>query len=99
MFENWGLKKILGPKKYEVTEEWRRLRNEELCDLYSSPNIVLVIKSKRMRLAGRVARKEERRGAYTVLVGKSEGKSPLGRPWSRWKANIKMDLQDVGWGP
>jgi hypothetical protein len=98
VFENRPLQKIFGSKRYEVTEEWRRLRNEELCDLYFSPNIIRVIKSKRMRLAVRVARKEEGRGAYIVWVGNPEWKRPLGRPRRRWKDNIKMALQEVGWG-
>ena len=81
----------------EVTEEWSRLHNEELNDLYSSPNFVWVIKS-RMRWAGHVARMDEERGVYRVLVGKPEGKRPLGRPRLRWVDNIKMDLQEVGSG-
>ena len=81
-----------------MTGEWRRLHNEELNDLYSSPNIVRVIKSRRMRKAGHVARMGERRGVYRVLVGKPEGKRPLGRPRRRWEDNIKMDLQEVGGG-
>ena len=76
--------------------EWRRLHNEELNDLYSSPNIVRVIKSRRMGWAGHVARMDEERGVYRVLVGKSEGKRPLGRPRRRWVDNIRMDLQEVG---
>jgi hypothetical protein len=74
------------------------LHNVELNDLYCSPNIVRVIKSRRMRCAGHVARMEERRGVYRVLVGKLEGKRPLGRPRRRWEDNIKMDLQEVGCG-
>ena len=81
-----------------LTGEWKKLHNEELCDLYSSPNIVRVIKSRRMRWAGHVASMEERRGVYRVLVGKPEGKRPPGRPRHRWEDNIKMDLQEVGWG-
>ena len=78
--------------------EWRRLHNEELNDLYSSPNIVWVIKSRTMSWAGHVARMGEERGVYRVLMGKSEGKRPLGRPRRSWVDNIKMDLQrrDVG---
>ena len=72
--------------------------NEELNDVYSSPNIVQVIKSRRLRLAGHVARMVEGRGVYRVLVGKSEGKRPLGRPRRRWEDNTKMDLQKVGCG-
>ena len=78
--------------------EWRRLRNEELNDLYSSPNIVRVIKSRRMRWAGHVARVGEERGVYRVLVGKPDGKRPLGRPRLRWVYNIRTDLQEVGCG-
>ena len=85
----------MGPKKDEVTGEWRKLQIEELNDLYCSPNIFRVIKSRRMRWAGHVACREERRGAYRVLVGKPEGKRPLGRPRHRWENNIKMDLQEV----
>ena len=81
-----------------VTGEWRKLHNEELNDLYSSPNIVRVIKSRGMRWTGHVARMEEGRGVYNVLVGKPEGKRPLGRPRRRWEDNIKMDLQEVGRG-
>jgi len=75
-----------------------RLHNEELNDLYSSPNIVRVIKSRRMRWAGHEAHMGEERGVYKVLVGKPEGKSPLGRPRHRWVDNIRMDLQEVGCG-
>ena len=89
---------IFGPKREEVTGEWRRLHNEELNDLYSSPNIVLLIKSRRMRWAGHVARMGEDRGVYRVLVGKPEGKRPLGRHRRRWADNIRMDLQEVGCG-
>ena len=75
---------------------WRRLYNDDLNDLYSSPNIVRMIKSRRMRWAGHVARMAEERGVYGVLVGKPEGRRPLGRPRRRWVANIRMDLQEVG---
>ena len=98
MFENVVLRRIFGPMRDEVTEEWMRLHNEELNDLYSSPNIVRVIKLRRMRWAGHVARMDEERGAYRVLVGKPEGKRPLGRPRRRWVDNIRMDLQEVGCG-
>ena len=81
-----------------VTGEWRKLHNEELNDLYSSPSIVQVIKSRRMRWAGHVARMEEGRGVHKVLVRKPEGKRPLGRPIRRWEDNIKMDLEAVGRG-
>ena len=98
MFENMVLWRIFGLSRDEVTGEWRRLLNEELNDLYPSPNIVPVIKSRRMRWAGHVARMGEERGAYRVLVGKPEGKSPLGRPRRRWVDNIMMDLLEVGCG-
>ena len=98
VFENMVLRRIFGPRRDEVTGEWRRLHNEELSDLYSSPNIVRVIKSRRMRWAGHVACMGEERGAYRVLVGKPEGKRPLGRPRHRWVDNIRMDLQEVGCG-
>src|SRR5215469_13928162 len=96
MFENRVLRGVLGPKKDEVTGEWRKLHNEELRDLYSLHNIVRVVKSRRMRWAGHVARMGECRGVHRVLVGKPEGKKPLGRPRRRWEDNIKMDLEDVG---
>ena len=79
-----------------LTGEWRKLHNEELNDLYSSPNIVQVIKSRRMRWTGHVARMGEWRGVYRVLMGKPEGKRPLWRPRHRWDDDIKMDLQEVG---
>jgi hypothetical protein len=81
-----------------MTGEWRKLHNEELNDLYSSPNIVRVTKSRRIRRVGRVARMGERRGVYRVLVGEPVGKRPLGRPRRRWEDIGKMDLQEVGWG-
>ena len=92
------LTRIFGPRRDEVTGEWRRLHNEELNDLYTSPNIVQVIKSRRMRWAGHVARMGEERGVYRVLVGKPEGKRPMGRPRSRWVDNFRTDLQEVGCG-
>ena len=98
VFENMVLRRIFGPSREEVTGERRRLHNEELNDLYSSPNILRVIKSRRIRWAGHVARMGEERGAYRVLVGKPEGKRPLGRPRRRWVDNIRMDLQKVGRG-
>jgi hypothetical protein len=88
MFENMVLRRIFGPSREEVTGEWRRLHNEELNDLYSSPNIARVIKSRRMRWPGHVARTGEERGVYRVLVGKPEGKRPLGRPRRRWVDNM-----------
>jgi len=100
VFENMVLRRIFGPSRDEVTGEWRRLHNEELNDLYSSPNIVRVIKSRRMRWAGYVARMSEERGVYRVLVGKPEGKKPLGRPRPRrrWVDNNRTDLQKVRCG-
>ena len=98
VFENLVLRRIFGPRRDEVTGEWRRLHNEELNDLYCSPNIVRVIKLRRMRWAGHVAHMGEERGAYRVLVGKPEGKRPLGRPRRRWADNIRMHLQEVGCG-
>jgi len=90
------LRRVFGPKRDEVTRQWRKLHNEELSDLYSLPNIVRAVKSRRMRWAGHVARMGEGRGVHRVLVGKHEGKIPLGRPRRRWEDNIKMDLQEVG---
>jgi hypothetical protein len=97
-FEKRVLRRVFGPKRDEVTGEWRKLHKEELNDLYSLPNIVRVVKSRRMRWAGYVARMGEDRGVQRVLVGKPEGKRPLGRPRRRWKYNIKMDLQEFGGG-
>jgi len=98
VFENMVLRRIFGPRRDEVTGEWRRMHNVELNDLYSSPNIVRVIKSRRMRWAGHVVRIGEERGVYRVLVGKPEGRRPLGRPRRRWVDNIRTDLQEVGSG-
>jgi hypothetical protein len=98
VFENMMLRRIPLPRRDEVTGEWRRLHNEELNVLYCSPNIVRVIKSRRMRWAGHVARMGEERGVYRVLVGKPEGRRPLGRPRRRWVDNIRMDLHEVGCG-
>ena len=98
MFENRTLRRIFGPKRDEVIGEWRKLRNEELNDLHCSPNIIRVIKSRRMRWAGHMALMGEGRGMYRVLVEKPEGKRPLWRPRGRWEDNIKMDLQEVGCG-
>jgi len=92
------LRRIFGPRRDEVTGEWRRLHNEELNDLYSSPNIMRVIKSRRMRWAGHVALLGEEREVYMVLVGKPEGRRPLGRPRRRWVVNNRIDLQEVGCG-
>jgi hypothetical protein len=92
------LTRIFGPKRDELTGDWRKLHNEELNDLYSLPNIVRVVKSRRMIWAGHVARMGENRGVHRVWVGKPEGKKPLGRRIPRWEDNIKMDFQEVGGG-
>ena len=98
----WSLtlkvRRLFGPKRDEVTGEWRKLHNEELNNLYCSTNIFRVIKSRKMRWSGHVARMGERRGVCRILVGNSEGKRPLVRPRRRGENNIKMDLQEVGWG-
>jgi hypothetical protein len=91
------LRKIFEPKREEDGSR-RKLYNDELHNLYSSPNIVRVIKSRRLRWAGHMARMGEGRGVYGVLVGWSEGKRPLGRPRRRWEDNIKMDLREIGIG-
>jgi hypothetical protein len=93
-FENRVLRRIFGPKR-EEDGSWRKLHNDELHSLYSSPNIIRVIKSRRMRWAGHVARMGEGRSVYRILVGKPEGKRPLGRPRCRWENNIKMDLKEI----
>jgi hypothetical protein len=98
VFENRVLRRIFGPKTNETTGEWRKLHNEELNCLYSLLNIARVIKSRRMRWAGHVARTREGRGVHRVLVGKPEGKRPLGRPRCSWEDIIRMDLQEVGCG-
>jgi hypothetical protein len=95
VFENRALKRIFGPKR-EEDGSWRKLHNDELRSLYSSPNIVRVIKSRRMRWVGHVARMGEGRGVYRVLVGRPEGKRPLGRPRRRWEGNMKLDLREMG---
>jgi hypothetical protein len=97
VFENRVLRRIFGPKRDEVRGQCRRLHNEELYTLYSSPNIIRVIKSRRLRWTGRVARMGERRGSYRALVGIPEGRKPLGRSRHKWEDNIKMDLREVGW--
>jgi len=98
VFENMVLRRIFGPRRDEVTGEWRRLRNEKLNDFYCSPKIMRVIKSRRMIWAGHVACMGEEREVYRVLVGKPEGRRPMGRPRCRWVDNIRMDLQEVGCG-
>jgi hypothetical protein len=90
-------KTVFGPKWDEVTEEWIELHNEKLNDLYCSPNIVRTITSIRMRWARHVVCTGEKMGVYRVLVGRPEGKKPLGRPKRRWKDNIKMFFQEVRW--
>jgi hypothetical protein len=91
------LRRIFGPKRDEAAGEWIRLHNEELNYLYSSPNIIRVIISRRMRWAGHVASMGEKSDAYRILVGRLEGRRPLGRPRRRWEDNIKMDIREVGW--
>jgi hypothetical protein len=98
VFENMVLRRIFGPKRVEVTGEWRKLHNEELHILCSSPNTIKQIKSRRMRLEGHVARMGEERNVCRVLVGKPEGRRPLGRPRRRWEDGIRMDLREIGWG-
>jgi hypothetical protein len=98
LFEYKVLRRIFGPKRDEVTGEWRKLHNEELGDLYSSPSIIRIIKARRMRLTGHVARMEEKMNEYKLLVGKPEGWRPLGKPRRRSLDNIRMDLVEVGWG-
>jgi hypothetical protein len=96
VFENRVLR-IFGPTRDEVTGEWRKLHNRELHNLYSSPDIIRQIKSRRMRCAGHVARMGEGRNLYRVLVGKPDGRRPLGRPRRRWEDGIRMDLEEIGW--
>jgi hypothetical protein len=98
VFENRVLRNIFGPKRDEVKGEWRKLHKEELRDLYSSPSITRIIKSRWMRWAGHVACMGKKRNVCRLLVGKPEGKRPLGRPKYRWVDNIRMDLGEVGWG-
>jgi hypothetical protein len=96
VFENRVLRRIFGPKRDAVMGGWRKLHSEELHNLYSSPSIIRIIKSRRMRWVGHVARMREKRNVYRLLVGKPEGKRPLGRPRRRWMDNIKMDLLEIG---
>jgi len=96
--DNMVFRRIFRPRRDEVTGEWRRLHNEELNNLYYSPNSVRVIKWRRMRWAGHVPRMGEEWAVYRILVGKPEGKRPLGRPRSKWVDNIRVDLQEVGCG-
>jgi hypothetical protein len=98
VFENRVLRRIFGPKTDKVTGFWRKLHNEDLHNLHSSPDIIRMIKSRRMIGAGHVARMGEKRNACRILLGKSEGKRPLGRPRRRWLDNIKMYPREIGWG-
>jgi hypothetical protein len=98
VLENRVLRRIFGPKGDEVTGDWRNLHSEELLTLYSSPSIIRMIKSRRMRWAGHLARMREKSYAYSILVGKPEGKRPLGRPRRGWADNTEMDLRETGWG-
>jgi hypothetical protein len=91
------LRRIFGPNRDEVTGDWKKLHNEEFHNSYSSPNIIRMIKSRRMRWEGHVARMGETRNEYRILVGKSEGKRPLGTSRRRWIDNIKMALREIGW--
>jgi hypothetical protein len=98
VFENRVLRIIFGPKRDEVIEGWRKVHNEELHNLYRSSHIIRIINSGRMRWAGHVARMGEKGNIYRNLVGKPEGKRPVGRHRRRWEDNIKMDLRQIGWG-
>jgi hypothetical protein len=95
-FENRVLRRIFGSKRHEVTGEWRKLHNEELHNLYSSPNSIRQIKSRRLKRAGHVAGMGEERKLYKFSVGKPEGKRQLGRPRRRWEDGIRMDLREIG---
>jgi hypothetical protein len=96
VFENRLLRRIFGPKRDRVSGGLRKLHNEELHNLYSSQSIIRIIKSRRMRWVGYVARMGEKRNVYRLLIGKPEGKRPLGRPRRRWIGNIMIDLLDIG---
>jgi hypothetical protein len=96
VFEKRVLRGIFGPKRDDVTGGWRKQLNEELHNLYSSPSIIIIIKSRRMRWAGHVARMRDRRNAYRILVEKPEGRRSLGRPRCRWMDNIITDLREIG---
>jgi hypothetical protein len=98
VFDNRVLRRISGPKRDEVTGGWRKLHNEELHGLYSSSSIIRVIKARRMRWAGHVARMGVVRCAYNILIGRPGGRRPLGRPRCRWEDNIRMDLREIGFG-
>jgi hypothetical protein len=98
VFENKVPRGIFRPKRDEVTGGWRKLHNEKLHDLYSSPSIIRIMKSRRIRWAGHIARMGEKRNAYRLLVGKPEGKRPIGSPRRRWANDIKMDHLEIHWG-
>jgi hypothetical protein len=98
VFENRVLRRIFGPERDEVTGDWRKLHNEELHNLHSSPNMITMTKSRRMRWACHVARMGLKRNTNRILVGKSEGKRPVGRSRRRWLHNVKLDLREIGWG-
>jgi hypothetical protein len=98
VFDNRVLRRIFRSRRDEVTGDWRKMHDEELHNLYSSPDIIRQIKSRRMRRAGHVACMGEERKAYKVLVGKPKGKRPLGRPRCRWEDGIRMDLREISWG-
>jgi hypothetical protein len=97
VFENRVLRRIFGPRRDEMMGGWRKLHNEEHCDLYSSPSLIRIIKS-RMKWMGHVSRMWEKSNVCGLLAGKLEGKRPLGRPICGWVDNIRMDLEGVGWG-
>jgi hypothetical protein len=97
VFDNMETRNVCRRKRDEVTGGWRRMHNEELNDLSCSPNIIGVMKSRRMRWTGHIARTGERKWVYRILVGRPEGRRPLGKQRSRWEDNTKMDLQEVGW--
>jgi hypothetical protein len=99
VFEHRVLRGIFGPKRVEVIGGWRKLHNEELHNLYGSPSIIRIIKSRRMRWAGHVVRMRETRNACRILIGKPEGKRSLGRPRRRWEGNVKIDLKRDRMGP
>jgi hypothetical protein len=98
VFENRVLRRIFGPKRDEVRGEWRKSHSEELNNLNSSPYIIRLIKSRGTSWAGHVARMGEEIKVYKILVGKSDGKKPLGRPRRRWEDGIRIDLVGIGWG-
>jgi hypothetical protein len=97
VFQNRLLRRIFGLTREEVIGGWRKLHNEELHNLYCSSSIIRMIKARRMRWAGHVARMGEKRNRYRILVGKPEGKRPLGRLRGKWEDNIKMNLREIGW--